>query len=72
MITEIILVTIAVYLILGLVFAIAFLAKGIEQTDEGARGSSIGFRIIIVPGVIVFWVLLLKKWLRANKENSHD
>ncbi len=56
------------YLICGLVFAIAFLIKGIAVVDEGAHGSGIGFRLIILPGVIVFWPLLLKKWIKAKKE----
>ena len=61
-------IIIPVYLICGLVFAIAFLIKGIAVVDEGAHGSGIGFRIIILPGVIVFWPLLLKKWMKAVKE----
>ena len=61
MIIEIILIAISIYLICGFVFAIAFITKGINKVDEGAHGSTIGFKIIILPGVIVFWVLLLKK-----------
>jgi len=54
------------YLLCGLVFAIAFLVKGITVIDEAAHGSTVGFRIIILPGVIVFWPFLLRKWI-ANK-----
>jgi len=72
MIIQIILTAVAIYLLLGFVFAIAFIIKGVSKIDEGAHGSSIGFRIIIIPGVIVFWPLLLKKWLRANKQVNHD
>jgi hypothetical protein len=52
----------------GIVFAIAFQAKGINKVDEGAHGSSWGFRVIIIPGLIVLWPLLLKKWMKAKKE----
>jgi len=72
MVIETILTLVAIYLICGCVFAIAFVIKGINKVDEGAQGSTVGFRIIIVPGVIVFWVILLKKWLSANKKNLHD
>ncbi|HLK27642.1 MAG TPA: hypothetical protein VKT28_03620 [Puia sp.] len=72
MVIEIILAVIGIYLICGFVFAIAFVTKGINKVDEGAHGSTIGFKIIIIPGVIVFWIFLLKKWLQANKENYHD
>jgi len=67
MIIEIILWLAAIYGLLGFVFAIAFVTKGVNITDEGAHGSSIGFRIIIIPGTMVFWPVLLKKWIHANK-----
>jgi hypothetical protein len=74
----IILIVVAIYLAAGLLFAIPFVIKGVTKIDEGAVGSKWGFRVIIIPGVIVFWPLLLKKWMRipadrANIENSkHD
>jgi len=71
MIIEIILFIIVVYLFCGLVFAIPFVLKGVTAIDEGAHGSSIGFRIIIMPGVMIFWPFLLKKWIKAKSIN-HD
>jgi hypothetical protein len=65
---EILLITAAVYLVLGLLFVIPFLMKGLNKVDEGAHGSTIGFKIIIIPGVIVFWPVLLKKWIRKRAE----
>lgn len=56
-----------IYLACGLLFAIPFVTKWVDQLDEGAHGSSIGFRIIIIPGVMVFWPLLLKKWVLRRK-----
>lgn len=67
----IILWLLTVYLGLGLVFAIPFVIKGVDKIDEGAHGGSIGFRIIIIPGTMVFWPLLLKKWITA-KQPKHD
>lgn len=72
MIIEILLIGIAIYLLLGIAFFIPFIIKGVETIDKNARGSSIGFRIIIIPGVIVFWIPLLKKWLKASKANQHE
>jgi hypothetical protein len=71
MIVEVVLIVAAIYLGCGLIFAIPFILKGVTVIDEGADGSSIGFRIIIIPGVIVFWPFLLKKWINV-KSNSHD
>jgi hypothetical protein len=65
-IVYIILIVAAVYLAAGLVFAIPFVIKGVTKIDEGAHDSKWGFRIIIIPGTMVFWPLLLKKWMKAE------
>jgi hypothetical protein len=67
MLVQILLMIVAVYLACGFIFMIPFIIKGVNVTDEGAHGSSIGFRIIIIPGVIVFWPILLRKWIRVRK-----
>jgi hypothetical protein len=67
MILIIILSIVVLYCIAGFVFAIPFVIKGVDKIDEGAHRSTIGFRIIIVPGVIIFWPVLLKKWIRISK-----
>ena len=61
------LLLVALYLGAGLVFAIFFVTRGVTRIDESAVGSKWGFRIIIIPGTIVFWPPLLKKWIRAVK-----
>ena len=68
MIIDILLLLIALYLFLGFIFAIAFLIKGIDLVDEVAHGSTFGFKLIIIPGVIVFWPVLMKKWLIAKNK----
>jgi len=72
MIGEIFLVLISAYLLAGFLFALAFMIKGVDKIDEGAIGSSVGFRIIIFPGTMVLWPLLLKKWLKSSKTVHHD
>lgn len=72
MILEMILTGILIYLICGLIFALAFVMKGAEKIDEDAHASTIGFKIIIIPATMVFWPILLKKWLNASKKNHHD
>ena len=64
-IVDIILIIVVVYIFTGLLFAIPFIFKGVTKIDEGAHGSKWGFRIIIIPGTIVFWPVLLKKWMKA-------
>jgi hypothetical protein len=62
-----ILLTVAgLYLAVGLLFAAAFLPKGITRVDEGAKGAGIWFKALILPGVVCFWPALLKKWIRSK------
>ena len=72
MFVDIILIVIAVYLFAGLVFAIPFILKGVTRIDEGAHGTKWGFRLIIVPGTIVFWPFLLRKWMNSSSTKQHD
>lgn len=64
---QLVLIIVLIYLMLGVLFVIPFLLKGLTKVDEGAHGGTIGFKIIIIPGVIVFWPVLLKKWMRNLK-----
>ncbi|MEK7225460.1 MAG: hypothetical protein AAB221_07240 [Bacteroidota bacterium] len=72
MIVNIILIAVAVYLAAGLIFAIPFVIKGVSKVDEGAHGGSLGFRIIIIPGTMLFWPFLLKRWMKALKQKVND
>ena len=72
MIIGLIFIVVAIYLALGFIFSIAFITKGVDKLDEGANGASLGFRLIIIPGTMIFWPLLLRKWLNSSKANHHD
>lgn len=73
--------TIAVYIFygyvsLGLLFAIAFVWRGVQKVDQQAAGTGFAFRCLILPGSIAFWPLLLRRWLRPagappEQENPH-
>lgn len=67
---EFILIGIAIYVVAGFVFAMTFISKGIHRIDEGAHGTGWGFKLIIIPGTIVFWPLLLKKWVEQNRRTA--
>jgi len=49
---------------------------GVQRIDQQAKGSGAGFRLIILPGVVVWWPLLLRRWLRGDgqppvERNAH-
>ncbi len=68
---SIIFMAVALYLIAGILFAVFFLSKGIHKIDTAAHGSGWGFKLIILPGTIVLWPVLLNKW-RKVKKMQHD
>ncbi len=54
------------YAALGGLFAIAFVSKGVVTVDAGARDAGIAFRLIILPGVVALWPVLLRQWIRGR------
>jgi hypothetical protein len=55
------------YAVAGAAFAIAFLLFGIQRVDPVAEHSSIGFRLMVLPGVAAIWPLLLARWIRSGR-----
>ena len=55
----------AAYAGLGFVFAAPFVWFGVQQVDNEAQGSGIGFRLLILPGVTAFWPMFLYRWARG-------
>jgi hypothetical protein len=68
--------TLAAYSALGALFALAFVVAGVQRIDSQAKGSGIAFRLLVVPGTVAFWPLLLGRWLHgasdpAVEQNPH-
>ena len=55
------------YAALGVLFAIAFVTKGIGRVDPVAKGSGAGFGLIVFPGTAALWPLLLVRWIRESR-----
>lgn len=47
------------YLLVSFAAAVWFAARGVDRLDEKARGAGWGFRLLLIPGAMVFWPLLL-------------
>lgn len=54
------------YAAAGIAFALAFIAFGARRIDPGAAAGTVGFRILILPGVAALWPLLAWRWLTAT------
>jgi len=61
-----------VYLACGLVFAIPFALVGVKNIDPHASHGSWGFRAFIIPGTMVFWPLLLRRWTAGLREPPEE
>ena len=64
------------YTIFGVVFAIYFVSSGVNRVDSSAKGSTMGFRLIILPGAVLLWPLLLGRIVRGitdppEERNAH-
>lgn len=68
-VAETIILAVASYAILGVVFAVWFVFRGVERIDPVAQGGPVGFRLLILPGSAALWPLLLIRCLRALKES---
>lgn len=66
MAAELFVAALTLYAAVGVVFAIAFVARGVSRIDAQAFGASLGFRLIILPGVTALWPFLLNRWIRAR------
>ncbi len=64
-----------IYFGAGLLFAIAFVARGAGVIDPGAQHAKLGFRLLILPGSALLWPYLLRRWLGRSppptERNAH-
>ncbi len=72
LLAEMLLVALAVYLGCGLLFGAAFVVAGVGRVDAAARGTSVLFRLLILPGTVALWPLLARKWGAAIKEGGNQ
>ena len=52
---------VGIYLLIGLIFGIFFIFYGAAVLDREVQGSSLKFRLLILPGSVVLWPYLVYK-----------
>jgi hypothetical protein len=60
---ELIWLIVGAYLFAGALFALYFALRGAALLDPAARGSSASFRLLLIPGAIGLWPVLLMTML---------
>lgn len=68
----IVLYIIAIYILTGIIFSVPFLTKWIDLIDGAAEESPWTFKLMILPGCIVFWPVLMQKCQKAWKGKRYD
>lgn len=58
---ETIALLLAAYFGIGLCFAVVFVSVLLPRYDTAARGTSLGFRLLAIPGALLLWPLLAVK-----------
>jgi hypothetical protein len=72
MIAVIFLILLGVYLACGFLFAVPFVFFGVKKIDPHAARGSWGFRLLIIPGTMAFWPLLLRRWMQGVHEPPEE
>ena len=55
------------YAATGLLFAGPFLIRGAERVDPHIAASPVAVRLLILPGVVIFWPLLGWRWVSGRQ-----
>jgi hypothetical protein len=59
-----------IYVVCGVLVAALFLARWIRTFDPSAAEGTWGFRVLIVPGIIALWPLILVKVAAVGRGRS--
>jgi hypothetical protein len=51
------------YFALGTAFAVVFLSIGLRRLDPIAASGPLRFKLLIAPGIVALWPVMLSMWL---------
>ena len=60
------------YLAVGVLFAVPFALVGVNKIDSHSARGTWGFRLMIIPGTIALWPLLLRRWMSRVQEPPEE
>ncbi|MBX2852961.1 MAG: hypothetical protein KTR15_14595 [Phycisphaeraceae bacterium] len=58
---------VGLYAVVGLLVGLAFVLFGIGRVDAAAGASPFVFRVVIFPGCVGLWPVVLWKWIKAGR-----
>jgi hypothetical protein len=60
------------YAFSGMVFGLYFIIRGAARLDTGARQMSVAMRLLLLPGSVALWPLLLIKLITRKSCPPHS
>ncbi|MEY4918536.1 MAG: hypothetical protein RL616_2449 [Verrucomicrobiota bacterium] len=72
MIAATFLILLGFYFAAGFLFAVPFVVAGVKKIDPHAAHGPWGFRLLIFPGAMMFWPLLLRRWMKGVHEPPEE
>ena len=70
-VAEVTLLIALAYVLCGLAVGVPFVLRGVDRIDEAARGATVAFRLLILPGTVALWPLMAAKWIKAPRSGGH-
>lgn len=55
-----------IYVAVGLAFGVFFVLHGVNRVDPAAAASPLVFRLVILPGCVGLWPIMLFIWVRSS------
>lgn len=55
------------YALIGILLLAPFHRSALPRIDESAAGASVGFHVIVSPGLVALWPVILRKWLAVRR-----
>lgn len=69
-IAEFIIMLVKGWAYIGLAVSVPFIFWGIDRVDGSAK-DAYAFRPLLIPGIIVIWPLVLRRWWQLEKLRRH-
>jgi hypothetical protein len=60
------------YAVVGVVFALMFLPRGVTRLDPRVAGAPKTLRFLILPGIVALWPLFARRWIAGAHEPIED
>ncbi len=57
---------VTIWLAIGVLVAVPFLLVGVGRVVDGAKGSSVAFRLLVLPATALLWPVVLRRWMTAR------